>query len=249
MSRTFIFGDVHGCLVELDALLDQLKLTNKDRLVFAGDLVDKGPDSAGVVRRVRELSKRMQVDLVLGNHEENHIRWMGKTPDEKAKMKRHVEFTKIHKNMSDADREYLKSARLYVEIPGGLVTHAGIPEFLKRLPELGDFDKLPRKARDLAKQMCRLRYIDAEGKFVGLYDTDPTIHTYWAEVYDGRFGKVFFGHQPFMQDEPKVFENAVGIDLGCVFGGYLCAIELLESGYTVHLEKGRQQYAPLYGEE
>jgi serine/threonine protein phosphatase 1 len=249
--RTIIVGDVHGCIVELNALIDRLKLTNKDRLVFAGDLVDKGPDSAGVVKRVRQLAEQMLVDVVLGNHEENHIRWMGKTPEKRSEMKRHAEFVEIHKGMSDSDREWLRTTpKLYVQVDGGLVTHAGIPEFLRQLPELGEFDKLPRKSRDLAKQMCRLRYVDQKGNFVGLYDTDPTVHTFWAERYGGQFGTVWFGHQPFMEEQPKHFPNAVGIDLGCVFGGYLCAVEV-QDGVQVasHMERGREKYAVHYGEE
>jgi len=248
--RTFIFGDVHGCTVEFDALISRLALQDSDRLIFAGDLVDKGPDSAGVVRRVRELSAHKRVEVAMGNHEENHIRWMAKTPEKKTEMKRHAEFVEIHKNMTEADKEFVRSTVLYVQFPGGLVTHAGIPEWMRSLPEPLPFEKMKGKVKDLAKSMCRLRYVDDKGNFVGLYDTKPE-HTFWADRYGGQYGIVYFGHQPFMQDAPKEFPNAFGIDLGCVFGGHLCAIELGSDGRpaNVHLEKAREQYAPLYGEE
>ncbi|MCA9656860.1 MAG: metallophosphoesterase [Myxococcales bacterium] len=58
VSRTLIVGDVHGCLAELDALLVELEPRAGDRFVFVGDIVDRGPDSVGVVRRVRELCAR-----------------------------------------------------------------------------------------------------------------------------------------------------------------------------------------------
>ena len=53
-----VIGDIHGEIQALDALLDRLKRDpeTQDRLlVFIGDLCDRGPDSVGVIRRVREL--------------------------------------------------------------------------------------------------------------------------------------------------------------------------------------------------
>ena len=42
------------------------------------------------------------------------------------------------------------------------------------------------------------------------------------------FGKVIFGHQPFMQESPKLFPHAIGIDTGCIFGGFLTALIVTE---------------------
>ena len=68
---------------------------------------------------------------------------------------------------------------------------------------------------------------DKSGKFVSLGQENE--HTqFWAETYDGKYGKVIFGHNPFMQDTPKYFANAIGIDTGCVFGGYLTALIITE---------------------
>ena len=252
-NRLFIVGDVHGCSEEFDAHFDRLRPTDQDRVIFAGDLVDKGPDSAGVVRRVREMAQRLQVDLVLGNHEENHIRWMAKTDDKKAEMKRHLEFVEIHRHMTDADREYLHSALLYIHLPAlnVVVTHGGVPESMKSLPDPKTIASLSRKDRDWYKQMCRLRCVDEQGRFVGLYETKPE-HQFWADRYDGRLGHVFFGHQPYMEEMPHAFPHASGIDLGCVFGGYLCAVELDSSDGTrvaTHTEQGRKKYANYFNEE
>jgi len=72
-----IVGDVHG---ELDALNDLLRQLGYDedghhpqqrRLVFVGDLVDRGLDSYGVVRRVQRLMQNGKAYCVLGNHEIN----------------------------------------------------------------------------------------------------------------------------------------------------------------------------------
>jgi len=46
MTKTYVIGDVHGCSTELARLLDTINPRYDDTVVFAGDLVDKGPDSA-----------------------------------------------------------------------------------------------------------------------------------------------------------------------------------------------------------
>lgn len=46
---------------------------------------------------------------------------------------------------------------------------------------------------------------------------------FWAEVYDGRYGVTFFGHSAFLGEAPQAFPYAYGIDMGCVYGGHLCA--------------------------
>jgi predicted MPP superfamily phosphohydrolase len=64
--RHIIIGDVHGCINELKSLIEKLQLEAEDKLYFIGDLIDKGPDSVGVVKFVRELSKRYPLILILG---------------------------------------------------------------------------------------------------------------------------------------------------------------------------------------
>ena len=89
----YVLGDIHGCLREFDQMLDQLDVTDDDLVAVVGDLVRKGPDSAGVVDRVRELEN---VVTVRGNNEEklltgdkartdaglreDHIEWIAAQP-------------------------------------------------------------------------------------------------------------------------------------------------------------------------
>jgi len=69
-----IVGDVHGEIEVLDRLLDHLGYGANGqslgrRLVFLGDLVDRGPDSPAVVDRVMSLAERGQAQCLMGNHE------------------------------------------------------------------------------------------------------------------------------------------------------------------------------------
>ena len=71
--RTIIIGDIHGCSIALDVLLAQVNpVPGKDRLVFLGDLFDRGPDSFGVLKRIKRLAENFGKDfiLLLGNHED-----------------------------------------------------------------------------------------------------------------------------------------------------------------------------------
>lgn len=69
-TRTWAIGDVHGCADALNALLDRLRLRAVDRVVFLGDLIDRGPDSRQVVESVMALRQRCEVVLLRGNHEQ-----------------------------------------------------------------------------------------------------------------------------------------------------------------------------------
>ncbi len=69
-GRTIAFGDVHGCIHALDAVLDEIEVQPEDQLVFLGDLIDYGHESAAVLDRVLELQQRCRVIVVQGNHEE-----------------------------------------------------------------------------------------------------------------------------------------------------------------------------------
>lgn len=64
----YAFGDLQGCAGPLERLLGRIGFEpSRDRLVFAGDLVNRGPDSLATLRRIHEL--RGQSKLVLGNHD------------------------------------------------------------------------------------------------------------------------------------------------------------------------------------
>src|SRR6266850_955746 len=65
-ARRLFVGDLHGCLAELNGLLDRFGFRpGRDRLFSVGDVIGKGPDVLGTLRRLRELG----AEAVLGNHD------------------------------------------------------------------------------------------------------------------------------------------------------------------------------------
>jgi len=75
-QRVYAVGDVHGRLDLFTALIAAIEADDATRgaadttIVLLGDLVDRGPDSAGVLATARELQSRRQVRIIAGNHEE-----------------------------------------------------------------------------------------------------------------------------------------------------------------------------------
>jgi serine/threonine protein phosphatase 1 len=69
-NRTLAIGDVHGCYAQFDALLDKLALSSDDHLILLGDLIDRGPQSADVLKRTIRLTQSHHVTTIKGNHEQ-----------------------------------------------------------------------------------------------------------------------------------------------------------------------------------
>lgn len=111
--RNIIIGDVHGCLDELKELINKLELSSADHLFFIGDLIDKGPDSVGVVKYVYELSKLYSTVLILGNHEEKFLRFLYNKVNNKkalAEMKTTPDFEILESTLLDDEIEFLKQS-------------------------------------------------------------------------------------------------------------------------------------------
>jgi serine/threonine protein phosphatase 1 len=70
VNRTIAFGDIHGCLTALEGLLDLIKPTKDDTLVFLGDYIDRGNQSKQVIDKLIELKEKFNVHTLMGNHEE-----------------------------------------------------------------------------------------------------------------------------------------------------------------------------------
>ncbi len=240
-----IIGDVHGCLDEARALMARLReagLRLDDTLVLIGDLLDKGPDSVGCVRFFREQAEAGQrTVLCMGNHEEKHGRWRRNAARERDGLGPNTmqdasgELAAISAGLSLEDIAFLDSAVLYHRLPwaNALVVHGGVMPNLTELPSLEAIAGLSRSKRGRFERMLRLRYWNvADARFVA-FGEETVADVFWAQCYDGRFGHVFFGHEPFVDAQaPVSFPHATSLDLGCVHGGKLVAA-LLREGQDV----------------
>ena len=236
-SRQIVVGDVHGCLSELEQLLTRVRPRADDQLVFLGDLVDKGPQSEYVVRFIREMSEKVPIVLVEGNHEEKHKRWRNTATVDPARASALIgasEMAQIELRLSIEDRLFLERSKLWHPLlfRKGLITHGGILPKLDRLPDEYSLPSMNRgKAKRISEQMQRVRFLSEHGDFLHP-DLATSNSPLWAESYDGRFGWVIFGHHPFTKSaEPVRFPHAIGIDLGCVYGGSLCALIMSNGGF------------------
>lgn len=75
-TRYYVVGDIHGRIDLYLAMIDAIEQDDSSgdpadtRVVLLGDLVDRGPDSAGVIARTRAWQQSRKVRVLAGNHEE-----------------------------------------------------------------------------------------------------------------------------------------------------------------------------------
>lgn len=224
MARTIIIGDIHGCLDELVALVAKLRLTSEDRLITCGDLVDRGPDSPGVVRYLMQNG----AEVVLGNHDSKLARYahhVAKTkidPKYKNPMQHSEERETIVSQLSAEEVEWLGSRPAYIRLSdlNKIVVHAGV---------LCD-DRVERQTKEV---LTMIRYVSrtAPHKMLSLvmpgYEA-PEDSAYWTSVYRGT-SDIVFGHNVADLNRPVAIRcpggaMAYGIDTGVCFGGHLTAM-------------------------
>lgn len=226
---TFI-GDIHGCYDELlelcqRTLFDQVRAG--EHLIFLGDLVDRGPQSAACVNLVRQLQMNYpdRVECIMGNHEDWHLRFYSheeKHHKDGTKNPMHMipEHRDAHQNMNVSHQEWLKDRPVYWQGFGFIAIHGGIPKNVKRWDDF--------LFKDNRSMTMRLRQVDGQDNMVTFAPNDEIVikGTPWADRYDGRLGFAVYGHQVYT--EVKTHEYAMGIDTGCCFGGKLTAARFLE---------------------
>jgi bis(5'-nucleosyl)-tetraphosphatase (symmetrical) len=67
MSKIYAVGDIQGCTPSLKALVK--KLPKQSKMIFLGDLVNRGPDSLGTLRYLKQLQEEKRIECILGNHD------------------------------------------------------------------------------------------------------------------------------------------------------------------------------------
>jgi hypothetical protein len=169
MDLTVIVGDVHGCTGELEELLEQLRFSaDRDRLVFVGDLVVRGPDPHGALALARRLGAR----VVLGNHEAKLLGWRrrGKPLP--------TEHERLAHALSEDEWRMLEAMPLWVDLPehGVRVVHAGVEPGVA-------IERIPPEA------LLKMRTLDAHNRWSDQPDAGPL----WGSRYEGP-PHVVFGH-------------------------------------------------------
>lgn len=229
-ERTIIVGDVHGCIDELNELIEKISYNKeKDRLILLGDLIDRGPDSVAVVQRARELD----LECVLGNHEHKFLKWfrsVGSNTD--------VYHMRPHYNLfSDADINYIAQMQPYIKIDNTVIVHAGLRAGIS----------LANQSKD---DLYYLRYVDADSKFISLkkigkIGKQASGAHFWTEFWKGP-ESVVYGHNVHSYEDPLIEEVSPGVmcyglDTGCCFGGRLTAL-ILETKEIVQVQARRTYY-------
>ncbi len=212
-QRTIVIGDVHGCLEELEELLEQVNyISTKDRLIFVGDLINRGPYSFEVLKKIRSL----QAEAVMGNHELGFLQYLsdpalayGHFPQLKSQLGDQLDFWSC----------WLQQLPLFIEEESFIVVHAGLAP-----------NQPP--AETPAHILTRIRTWDGVGQNLNNPE-DPG----WFELYHAP-KLVLFGH---WAKKGLVFrENAIGLDTGCVYGNKLTAVILPER--TICQVSAKQTY-------
>lgn len=121
---TYVIGDVHGCADELAALLEKIKFNkHKDTAVFVGDLINRGPDSLGVIKQIWALGDAAKV--VLGNHDITLIAIALKATSYNSPSFAEI----LNSDLAAEIVTWYRQQPLLIHLPeyNVVVTHAGIP--------------------------------------------------------------------------------------------------------------------------
>lgn len=255
-SSLFAIGDLQACTKELDSLLNSIEAEAPDaRFVFVGDLVNRGPDSLGCLRRIRAMDGRAQ--LVLGNHD-LHLLAVAKGIRPRGRSDT-LEALLAAPDLEDL-LNWLRQQPLALMAEGHLIVHAGVLpqwtteqtlalanevsavlrgsdwlDFLAQMygnepaqwqDDLQGADRL----RCIVNALTRLRFCTAQGEMEFATkegpEKPPAGYMPWFDV-----------PERLTQETPIVFghwstlglilrPNIIGLDTGCVWGGKLSALRL-----------------------
>jgi len=221
-----VIGDVHGCRAELEALLTRLGyLIERDeqgrpvgarhpgrRAVFLGDLVDRGPDTPGVLRLVMGMVGAGDAWCVQGNHE--------------SKLARALRGRKVQVSHGLAESlaqlmaeppEFRAAALTFMD---GLISHYVLDGGRLVVAHAGLIERYQGRTSGRVREFCLYGQTTGETDEYGLPVRYP-----WAEDYRGT-AMVLYGHTPV--PAPEWVSNTLCVDTGCVFGGQLTALRYPE---------------------
>ncbi|QFG69574.1 polynucleotide kinase-phosphatase [Ornithinimicrobium pratense] len=238
-----IVGDVHGCASELRTLLTELGWAvavdaagvavgashpEGRQAVFVGDLVDRGPDTVGVLRLVMGMVASGDALCVSGNHEAKLLRALRGSKvtishglaESLAQLEQEPEQFQVH------TLDFLDGLISHYVLDGGklVVAHAGLKEAYH------------------GRSSGRVRAFALYGDTTGETDEYGLPVRYpWAQEYRGQ-AMVVYGHTPV--PEAEWVNNTICLDTGVVFGGALTALRYPER-QIVSVPAEQQWYEPV----
>ncbi|MBV9450107.1 MAG: polynucleotide kinase-phosphatase [Streptosporangiaceae bacterium] len=237
-----VIGDVHGCRAELEALLAGLgyelerdeagrptsaRHPDARRAIFLGDLVDRGPDTPGVLRLVMGMVEAGTALCVMGNHEAKLLR---------ALRGRNVKINHgLAESLAQLDAEppgFRDAAGQFID---GLLSHYVLDGGRLVVSHAGLIERYHGRTSGRVREFCLYGQTTGETDEYGLPVRYP-----WAEEYRGK-AMVLYGHTPVPAIE--WLNNTLCLDTGCVFGGRLSALNYPERT-VVSVSAGAVYYTP-----
>lgn len=225
--RTLVVGDIHGCLEEFDELLKKVQYNKStDRLILVGDLIDRGPDSVGVVRRARELD----LECTMGNHEYKFLRWF--------KGNKHYTAADHYAKFSDEDVSYINRMPYFIKVnEGTYVVHAGAKPG-KPLEHQHKDDLLYLRFTDKDRKFISVKAVAKEGP-------EALGAIFWTSFWYGP-ENIIYGHHVHSETDPLIEEvipgvKTYGLDTGCCFGGRLTCL-VVETEEVVQVQAKKVYY-------
>jgi diadenosine tetraphosphatase ApaH/serine/threonine PP2A family protein phosphatase len=216
-----IIGDVHGCIDELKELLKTIGYHPSHRLIFVGDIIDRGPDSAGCVKYIREL----KAESVLGNHEHQHIQYRKYLCNEAPPLKFKQAKIDTHHTLSKEDIYWFNSLPLQLTMENFTIVHAGLePKY---------------SLNNQSENVMYVRSVNENGEMIDIHDKYKSLH-FWTDLHKGN--PVVFGHSVMSLDKPFIYNDCYAIDQGCVFGGKLTAMIISNGNIEFASVKSKQRY-------
>jgi serine/threonine protein phosphatase 1 len=198
--QTLVIGDIHGCYVELQALLEKADLSDDDLIIGLGDIVDRGPETPQVLDFFRNTPKTR---ALMGNHERKHVRAA------RGEIKLAISQQISRQQLGDGYPEavlWMESMPLFIELPEALLVHGYL--------ELG----VPLEEQ---KPTVLCGTMGGEKILRERYDRP------WYELYKGE-KPIIVGHHNYTDtDQPFVHRDKIfGLDTSCVNGKSLTGLLL-----------------------